>query len=220
VAKVVVFGLRDFASLAHFYLSHDSDHEVVAFAVHAEHAAGAEEFEGLPVAAFEDVDATYSPSEFAFFAPMSPMRMNRVRAEVFYEVKRKGYRCISYVSSHATIFPRAVIGENCFILEDNTLQPFTPIGDNVVLWSGNHIGHHGHVGDHVFFTSHVVLSGHCTVEPFCFFGVNATVRDGLRIAEGTLVGMGACVTRATEPWGVYTGNPATKGDRPSYELDL
>ena len=34
------------------------------------------------------------------------------------------------------------------------------IGDDCVLWSGNHIGHHATIGDHCFITSHVVVSGH------------------------------------------------------------
>ena len=33
MARVIIFGLEDFASLAHFYLQHDSDHEVAAFTV-------------------------------------------------------------------------------------------------------------------------------------------------------------------------------------------
>jgi sugar O-acyltransferase (sialic acid O-acetyltransferase NeuD family) len=146
--------------------------------------------------------------------------MNRQRESVYRQCKEKGYAMLSYVSSKATVFPEAVIGENCFILEDNTLQPFTPIGNNVVMWSGNHIGHHGVIRDHVFFTSHVVLSGHCVVDPYCFFGVNATVRDYTHIAEGSLIGMGACVTKNTEPWGVYSGIPAKKGEKLSHELDF
>jgi acetyltransferase-like isoleucine patch superfamily enzyme len=100
------------------------------------------------------------------------------------------------------------IGENCFIFEDNTIQPFVTIGNNVVMWSGNHIGHHSVIKDNVFFTSHVVLSGHCTVEPYSWLGVNATIRDGLTIAEGSLVAMGACLTKNTKSWGVYMGMPA------------
>ncbi|MGH9320209.1 MAG: acetyltransferase [Vicinamibacteria bacterium] len=219
MAKVVIFGLRENSSLAHFYLTHDSEHEVVAFSVHAEHVESSE-FEGCPVVDFESVQDTYPPGEFALFAPLSPTGMNRVRESVYAEAKEKGYGLVSYVSSKATVFPGAEIGENCFILEDNTIQPFTPIGNDIVLWSGNHIGHHGTIHDHVFFTSHVVLSGRCEVGSYSFFGVNATIRDGVKIAEGTLVGMGACVTRDTEPWGVYTGNPARIGPKPSHELDF
>ena len=210
MAKVIVFGTQDFASLAHFYLKNDSEHEVVAFSVHQEYLPKEEALEGLPLIAFEEVQETYSTDEFEFFAPMSHSRMNRNRESVYAQIKAKGYSMISYVSSKATVFPGAEIGDNCFILEDNTLQPFTPIGNNVVLWSGNHIGHHGRIMDHVFFTSHVVLSGHCIVEPYSFFGVNATIRDNVRISEGTLVAMASSITADTEAWGVYRGSPAKK----------
>jgi acetyltransferase-like isoleucine patch superfamily enzyme len=74
--------------------------------------------------------------------------------------------------------------------------------------------------DHVSFTSHVVMSGHCVIEPYSFFGVNATLRDGLQIGEGTLVAMGSTVLGNTEPWGVYKGSPAKKGEKKSHELDF
>jgi sugar O-acyltransferase (sialic acid O-acetyltransferase NeuD family) len=220
MAKVIIFGTLDTASLAHFYLRHDSEHEVVAFTVHRDYMPAQSQLEGLPVVPFEELEEDYSPDRFHLFAPMTARRMNRQRESVYLQIKQKGYPMISYVSSRATAFPEAQIGENCFILEDNTLQPYTPIGNNVVMWSGNHIGHDGVIKDHVFFTSHVVLSGHSVVEPYCFFGVNATIRDYIHIAEGSLIGMGALVTRDTEPWGVYTGAPATKGKKLSKDLDF
>jgi sugar O-acyltransferase (sialic acid O-acetyltransferase NeuD family) len=174
----------------------------------------------LPVIGFEKVEQSHPPAEFRFFAPMSPKRMNRPRAAVYHEIMAMGYELISYISSKATVFSGARIGDNCFILEDNTIQPFTTIGNSVVLWSGNHIGHHSTIKDHVSFTSHVVLSGHCVVEPYAFFGVNATIRDGIHIAEGTFVAMAAAITRDTEPWGVYKGNPATKGEVLSKDLQF
>jgi sugar O-acyltransferase (sialic acid O-acetyltransferase NeuD family) len=220
MGKVIIFGVQDFAQLAKFYLEHDSEHEVVAFSVNEQYMPEGKTFEGLPVVAFEDVETAYPPPEFKFFAPMSPSRMNRLRESVYRQIKEKGYELISYVSSKATVFPGAQIGDNCFILEDNTIQPFTSIGNNVVLWSGNHIGHHSVIKDHVSFTSHVVLSGHCTVEPFAFFGVNATIRDGIHIAEGSFIAMAAAVVLDTEPWGVYKGNPAKKGDKLSTDLNF
>lgn len=219
MAKVIIFGLEDFASLAHFYLKHDSPHEVVAFCVTSPYIPGNAAFEGLPVVAFEEIEVAYNPDNFSFFIPMSHRKMNRLREAIYNKAKSKGYSLISYISSRATIFQDTRIGDNCFILEDNTIQPFTTIGNNVVLWSGNHIGHHAQIKDHVFFSSHVVLSGHCIVDPYCFFGVNATIRDGLRIAEGTFVAMSACVTRDTEPWGIYQGVPAKKGYLSSKDLD-
>lgn len=217
MAKIIIFGTQDFAELAHFYLENDSEYEVVAFSVNEEYLPKDKLFKGLPVVAFEKVEKIYSPSEYSFFAPMSPTRMNRVREGIYNSVKEKGYKLISYISSKATLFDN-VIGDNCFILENNTIQPFTSIGNNVILWSGNHIGHHSVIKDHVMFTSHVVLSGHCVVEKYCTLGVNATIRDGITLTEGTFVAMAASIIKNTEEWGLYKGNPAVKSEKSTKEL--
>ena len=218
MAKVVIFGLLDTAELAHYYLEKDSEHQVVAFTVNREYL-DVKEFRGLPVIAFEDIETLYPSERYKLFAPMTGKKMNKLREKIYNEGKTRGYEFITYVSSKATVCDNE-IGENCFILEDNTIQPFTKIGNNVVLWSGNHIGHHGIIKDHVFFTSHVVLSGHCIVESNCFFGVNATIRDYTHLAKGSLIAMGASLTKQeTEEWGVYVGSPAKKIDNKiSYEV--
>ena len=186
--KVIIFGILDTAELAHYYLTNDSEYEVVAFTVNKEYMKGdtftpINSDKSYPVVPFEELENTYPPSDYLFFAPMTGVKMNNVRKRIYEEGKEKGYEYISYVSSKATVCDNK-IGENCFILEDNTLQPFTEIGNNVVMWSGNHIGHHGKIEDHVFFTSHVVLSGHCLVKERAWIGVNATIRDYITIGEG------------------------------------
>ncbi len=216
--QVIIFGVLDTAELAHFYLETDSIYNVVAFTVHRDFIKE-NTFRGLPVVPFEDVEKLYPPTEFKLFAPMTAKKMNKTRAYIYNEGKKKGYNYISYISSKATIFENS-IGENCFILENNTIQPFTEIGNNVVLWSGNHIGHHSIIKDHNFFTSHVVISGHCTIKENCFFGVNSTVKDYITTSKGSLLGMSSSLTsNITEEWSVYVGNPAQKkGHRPSYDV--
>ena len=60
MAKVIIFGVLDTAELAHFYLTHDSEHEVAAFTVNREYRQ-ATEFKGVPVVAFEDVETLFPP---------------------------------------------------------------------------------------------------------------------------------------------------------------
>ena len=202
MAKVVVFGVSQWAELAHFYLTHDSPHDVVAFTVDREYVRDSD-YKGLPVIAYDEIERHYPPHEFSMFIPMSFKKMNHVRAEKYDDAIRRGYTLISYVSSKATTFPGFRCGDNCFILEDNTIQPFVTIGNDVVMWSGNHIGHHTVIKDHVTITSHVVISGCCTVEPFCFFGVNATVRDETVVERETLVGMSSVIAKDTKAFEVY-----------------
>lgn len=211
MAKVVIFGIADTAELAWYYLTKDSEHEVVAFTLTAEYLE-TNSFKGLPVVEFEQIKEIYPPDEFHLFVPMTARKMNKLRENIYNLGKEMGYSYVSYVSSRATTFDNE-IGENCFILEDNTIQPFTKIGNNVVLWSGNHIGHHGVIEDHVFFTSHVVMSGHCIIGSHSFFGVNATIRDYSKVGKGTLLAMASSLTnQKTDEWGVYIGNPAKKRD--------
>jgi acetyltransferase-like isoleucine patch superfamily enzyme len=112
------------------------------------------------------------------------------------------------------------VGENCFILEDNTIQPFVRIGNDVTLWSGNHVGHDSVIEDHCFVSSHVVIAGRVRIGPYCFLGVNATLRNGITIAPRTLVGAGAVVMRDTEEDSVHLPAPSRLSRRPSGDVGL
>ncbi len=202
--NVIIFGTKDLAQLAKFYFEIDSDLKPVCFTVDRQFITE-DNFEGLPVIPFDEIEKKFPPKDNLMFVPMTQSKMGFARKNKYLEAKAKGYAFANYISSHSTYFGTS-IGENCFIFEDNTIQPFTKIGNNVILWSGNHIGHHTVMMDHVFLTSHVVISGHCVIEPHCFFGVNSTVRDYLVIKEGALVAMGAVISKETQPYGVYFGS--------------
>lgn len=192
--KAIVFGAASFAEIVYFYLQNDSEYEVHAFTV--DDPDPDQTLFGLPVVPFQDVETLYPPSDFHCFVAVGYKGVNRVRAQKFAEAKRKGYTMLTYVSSKATVWTED-IGENCFLLEDNTVQPFVSIGDDVVLWSGNHIGHHSRIDDHCYITSQVVISGHCHIKGRCFLGVNATIRDGITIGEGNVIGAGALILKNT-----------------------
>jgi sugar O-acyltransferase (sialic acid O-acetyltransferase NeuD family) len=201
MSKIVVFGDGPWADLAHLYLTLDSPHEVVAFTVDgADLREG--QHRGLPVVPFEEIRDRYPAEEFALFIPIGFKKMNHVRAEKYDQAKAWGYRLISYVSSKVTRCPNFVCGDNCFIIEDNTIQPFAEIGNDVVMWKGNYLGEHSIVKDHVTITSQVVVSGSCVIEPYCFVGVHATIRDRAVIGRETLVEAGAVILRDTREFEV------------------
>lgn len=201
---LVIFGSGDIAQLAHYYFSTDSDYNVVAFTVDADYISE-KTFLGLPVVPFEDISKLYPVDEFSIFIALSYSKMNEVRKEKYLRAKSLGYELASYISSYATVLNSGAIGDNCFILEDNTLQPFVTIGNNVTLWSGNHIGHHSSIADHCFLASHIVVSGGVRIGEQCFIGVNATLRDHIDVAEKTVIGAGALLLGSTEPSSVYIG---------------
>lgn len=214
---LIIFGTGDIAQLAHYYFSTDSNFEVVAFTVDATYLT-APEFCGLPVIAFEELSRTYPADKHELFVALSYSKLNQVRRDKYTAAKSAGYRLASYVSSRATVLNEGKIGENCFILEDNTIQPFVSIGNNVTLWSGNHIGHHSTVHDHCFIASHVVVSGGVTIGEASFLGVNVTLRDHISIGPRCVIGAGALILADAEAEGVYIGSATERSKVPSTRL--
>ena len=219
MAKLVIFGAGVIARMAHYYFTRDSEHDVVAFTVDQEYRP-ADTFQDLPLLPFEEITNRYSPAEYKMFVGLGYARMNKAREEKYHQAKEKGYELVSYVSSRCSYLTDHPAGDNCFILEDNTIQPFVKIGNNVTLWSGNHIGHDAVIEDHCFLTSHVVVSGFTRIGHHSFLGVNATLRNDITIAPETLIGAGAIIMKDTVEQGVYLPERARLFEKKSSEIEL
>jgi sugar O-acyltransferase (sialic acid O-acetyltransferase NeuD family) len=206
---LVIVGNGEIAEMACEYFDHDSDREVAAFTIGSDYIKEAT-LSGRPVVPLEEVATRYPPSAYDAFVAIGDGQLNRLRRRHVDGCKAMGYSLTSYVSSKAFVWRNVSIGENCFILEHNVLQPFTSLGDNVTLWSGNHIGHRSVIEDDVFMSSHVVVSGFCRVGARSFLGVNSALAHQVQIAPDNFIAMGAVITGSTEPDSIYQGNPAEK----------
>lgn len=190
--KLLIFGCGEIAELAFFYFSKDTSWEVHGFICDDLYYEN-DVFMGLPCIPYSSLD-NYPCDEYAVHVALSYSKLNRTRQEKYQVIKDLGYELPSYVSSKATVWS-SDIGDNCFILEDQTIQPTVKIGNNVMLWSGNHIGHGSVVRDHVYIASHAVISGHCDIGERTFIGVNSTVKDFTKIGADCFIGMGVNVTQ-------------------------
>ena len=202
MSKVVIFGAGKIADEAYFYLTNDSSHEIIAFTIDAAYLSTDKKL-GLPIVPFEDVQNRYPPDVFQMFVAVGYQDLNRLRARKYEESKAKGYGLISYVASRASNVGAIEIGDNCFVLEFAVLQPGAKIGNDVFIWSGNHIGHHAIVGDHCYIAGNVVISGGTIVEPYCFVGVSATLGHEITVGAESFIGAGSLITKNVDPRSVY-----------------
>lgn len=217
---LVLVGAGEFAQIACEYFQHDSDYDVLAFSVEREYLVQPQ-LADRPVLPWETLEQQYPPGEVELFVAIPASQLNRLRRRFYLEAKHRGYRLATYVSSRAFVWRNAEVGENCFIFENNVIQPFVRVGDDCVLWSGNHVGHRTVIEDHVFVSSHAVISGYCRIGEGSFIGVNATFNDGVKVAPYNVIGAGALVTRDTEPGRVYVGSPAkAMPNRASFGVSL
>jgi sugar O-acyltransferase (sialic acid O-acetyltransferase NeuD family) len=210
--KLLIFGTGEIAELAHFYFTQDTAWQVAGFICDDAYFKE-EKFCSLPCVKFSEI-ARYSPGKYAVHVALSYRKLNQIREEKYRTFKNLGYELPSYISSKSTIWTNE-IGDNCFILEDQTIQPNVKIANNVMLWSGNHIGHGSVIEDHVYIASHVVISGHCHIGERSFIGVNAAIKDFITIGKDCFIGMGGNVIRDCPDGSVYISSRGELLDKDS-----
>ena len=126
---LVLIGAGEFAQIAVEYFECDSDYRVAALTVDREFIRD-ETLGGLPVVPYEELETRYPAAEFDAFVAIPSSQLNRLRTRFYRDVKRKGYRFATYVSSRAFVWRNSRIGENTFIFENNVIQPFVTVGNN------------------------------------------------------------------------------------------
>ena len=202
MSKVILFGTGRGADVAYRFLTRDSEHEVCAFTADQPYI-DRESFHELPVVAFDVVEQKFSPREYKMLILLGYYGMNALRADKYLEAKAKGYSCISYVNSRFYRAEELQIGENCFILDNQSISLDVKIGNNVVMWSSNHIGDLTVIEDHVWISSHVTVAAQVLVRSYCFLGIGATLGNKVTVANETFVGANTLVVADTVERGVY-----------------
>jgi sugar O-acyltransferase (sialic acid O-acetyltransferase NeuD family) len=217
--KVIIFGTGGFAQIVYLYLKKAdlSFIEVVAFSAN-EWLVKDKMLHGLPVIPFESIEKVYPAKEYNMFIAVGYSELNRKRARFFEEAKDKGYSMISYVHPSTIINEEFEMGENCFIFENNVIQPYVKLEDDVIIWTGNVISHHTTIMKHCFIVSHAAIAGNTVIEPYCFVGMNATIRNGVRIARECVIGAGSVILNSTNEREVYAAHSTTKLDITSNRL--
>jgi sugar O-acyltransferase (sialic acid O-acetyltransferase NeuD family) len=205
MSKVVLFGTGRGADVAYRFLTRDSEHEICGFTVDREHI-DRKTYYDLPVVAFEDIEKHFSPDEYRMLVLLGYQRMNALRANKYLEARKKGFSFINYVNSHFYRAEELDIGENCFILDNQSISLDVKIGNNVVMWSSNHIGDLSVIEDHVWLASHVTIAAGVVVRPYCFLGIGATIGNKVTVGKGTFVGANALVASDTAENSVCLAN--------------
>lgn len=201
--QIVIFGTGKMAELAHLYFTKDQAFDVVAFCVDEQHKGDQTIFRNLPLVSFETVEKQYPPNEFKMFVAIGYTKLNALRKEKYFAAKSKGYTLVSYACQRSIIWDDVTFGDNCFIFENQVMQPHVQIGNNVIIWSGNHFGHDVQIGDHSFIASHCVLSGGVQIGKSNFVGVNATFRDAISTGDHCIIGAGVILLNHAKEKSVY-----------------
>tara|TARA_Y100000385_G_C12814927_1_gene517761 strand:- start:25 stop:711 length:687 start_codon:yes stop_codon:yes gene_type:complete len=206
--KIILFGTGEISELAYFYFTNDSQYEVVAFCCDKEYKK-ADSFCDLPLFSLEEIISEFPPKKYKMHVALSYSRLNQTRQDKYHQVKKNGYELVNYISSKSVYWNDLEIGDNCFILENQTIQPKVKIGNNVMIWSGNHLGHGCSIDDHTYLSSHICISGHTNIGKRCFIGVNSHFKDFINIGNDVVIAMGTSVNRDIDSGSCVIGSRST-----------
>ena len=113
------------------------------------------------------------------------------------------------------IHPRAkikghlcTIGEGSIICEDVFLAVNSHIGKHCILNVFVAIGHDSVIGDYVGMMPRTVTGGDIVVGKGCYFGLNCSVINQVKIVDNCTFGAGCVVVKDVTEAGTYVGVPA------------
>lgn len=191
--KLVLVGDSIFAQIACEYFAHDSEYEVVGFSVERAYLKRDRLFD-LPIVPFEELEQFYPPATHDVFVSIVFTQFNRLRTRLCREAKARGYRLASYVSSRAQIMSETEIGEHCFVCEENVIQPYAALRNNVVLWSGNQVSSFCVIHDNCFILPNSVFFGFASVGENSIIGSNVAVESRVSIGRDCFIGPGVTIS--------------------------
>lgn len=128
----------------------------------------------------------------------------------------------TFVWQFSIILKDAVIGKRCNINCNVLIENDVVIGDDVTIkpgvqiWDGVYIGNMVMIGPNVTFTNDKIpisknkeyKNQKTIVNDYVSIGANSTILCGIEIGHKTLIGAGTVLTKNTDPYTVWYGNPA------------
>lgn len=210
--NLLIIGNGKVAELAYFFLR--EKYNISAFVSDKENIDRKNIFD-IPVVPIEEIENTHPSGDHVVMIAIGYRRLNSVRSEKYHRIKKMGYEIITYVHESAYVADNAVIGEGSIIFPGCIIEPFSTIGNNVVVWSGTLIGHHSHIEGDCFFAARALVSGCCYIGKSSFIGNNATILNAVTLGEYNIVGAGTIVDCNTAPDTIHRATASRMSNVPA-----
>ncbi|WP_226595713.1 acetyltransferase [Marinobacter nauticus] len=133
---------------------------------------------------------------------------NRIRAEKHLLLSSAGANLVSIVHPSAIVSRHASIGSGTVVFANAVVNSFALVGAGVILNTGAVVEHDCVVGDFAHVSPNAALAGGVTLGQEVWVGACASIKQLTSIGRGSIVGMGAVVTKEVEPGLTVMGNPA------------
>lgn len=194
------FGREVYAAFKDVLPENESGHRAVFFDEKPE--LQGKTLMGIPVISGKDFD----PARYEVVIAVGEPGTRKKIAESL----PKETRYATLIHPSAIVMDDVEIGEGSIVTAGCILTCNIRMGKHAHLNLHTTVGHDCSIGDYFTTAPGVHISGECILGHCVYFGTNASVRQGIRIADETTIGMGGVVVKNIDDRGVYIGNPLKK----------
>lgn len=117
-------------------------------------------------------------------------------------------RFVTLVHPSASVSRAATLGRGTIVFQNVTVCSHAVVGDQVLIRPNGLLSHDTVIGDGTCIAGGACVSGMAHVGRLCYLGTNCSLREGVRIGDRSMVGMGSVVLQDVPGNSVVWGNPA------------
>ncbi|MDR2408660.1 MAG: acetyltransferase [Bacteroidales bacterium] len=193
--KTYIYGTNDLARSLYFHINKWNEIDIKGFIVSPEYVSHVQEFCGLPITTLEEIKTSLLPAaDIGVYICVGYRDMNKGRQHVYEICKKSGCSILNFIFPSAYV-DASQMGEGNIIMSQVVIGENTIIGNCNIFRNSSLLEHDSTIEDFNYFSSHTCIAGKVKVGSRCFFGLNSTVKDGVRIGDGALIGSNAYVSK-------------------------
>ncbi len=173
-----------------------------------DHTSPGTRIENLPVLGSLQTCDEYIRNGYFFIYTIYRIDGQKERIQLFRSLNIPDSQLAVFIHPDTYISPDSVLKPGTVVMPGSIISSGVTIGRGSLLMPGSFVGHNTIIGDHCHLAARSCLSSMITTEEGVHIGLNATVRENLKIGKYSTLGMGSVLLSDIGTEEIWAGNPA------------
>lgn len=164
--------------------------------------------EGFPVLGKTKDASKFIKKDYYFINTIYRIDGQQKRIKLFESLKIPDSSLATFIHPMAYVAPNVKLGHGTVIMPNVSISSGTIFGKCCLVMVGATIGHNNEIGNYCHFAAQCCTSSFIKISAGVHVGLNATIRENLKIGKNSALGMGSILLKSIDENEIWAGNPA------------